>query len=79
MPHPNKAYLGDGAYVQEGSFRGEVVLTTEDGISVQNQVVLGPTEIRALLEWMRSNSYTDNRGMLRTLDGERSIFDDVDE
>ena len=50
MTHPNKDYLGDGAYVQEGCYKGEVVLTTEDGISVQNTVVLGPTELRNLLD-----------------------------
>lgn len=48
-----KSYLGDGAYVQLGSFATEVVLTTEDGISVQNRVVLGPHEINALLEWLK--------------------------
>ncbi len=47
-----KIYLGDGAFVQIGSFRGEVVLTTEDGVNVQNRVVLGPDEIRALLLWL---------------------------
>ena len=47
-----KMYLGDGAYVQIGSFRGEVILTTEDGISAQNRVVLGPDEIRLLLRWL---------------------------
>ena len=47
-----KIHLGDGAYVQIGSFRGEVVFTTEDGISDQNRVVLGPDEIRLLLLWL---------------------------
>ena len=49
---PHKAYLGDGAYVQQGRYRGEVILTTENGISVQNRVVLGPEEIRALGRWL---------------------------
>ena len=53
MTKPNKkAYLGDGAYVQIGSYYGEAVLTTEDGISVQNRVVLGPHEIDMLQKWL---------------------------
>ena len=54
-PEPTnfKAYLGDGAYVDMGNFSTEVVLTTEDGISVQNRVVLGPHEIDALLRWLK--------------------------
>lgn len=47
-----KTYLGDGVYVDIGSYKGEVVLTTENGISVQNTVVLGPSEIDALQRWL---------------------------
>lgn len=47
-----KTYLGDGAYVAIGSYKGEVVLTTENGISVQNTVVLGPSEIDGLQRWL---------------------------
>ncbi len=53
MDHSKKIYLGDGAFVQLGSFATEVVLTTEDGISVQNRVVLGPSEIDALMGWLK--------------------------
>lgn len=48
----HKSYLGDGAYVRLGAYAGEVILTTEDGISAQNTVVLGPTETRELLNWL---------------------------
>jgi hypothetical protein len=48
----HKQYLGDGAYVQEGSYVGEFILTTEDGVSVQNVVVLGPVEIENLLMYL---------------------------
>lgn len=51
--YPHKDYLGDGAYIQQGDYLGEVVLTTEDGISVQNRVVLGPMEIAALKRWLQ--------------------------
>lgn len=50
----HKDYLGDGAYVDVGCYEGEVVLTTENGISVQNRVVLGMDELRRLLEWLRA-------------------------
>lgn len=50
--YPHKAYLGDGAYVQQGSFHGEVVLTTEFGISEQNRVVLEEFAIANLLAWL---------------------------
>lgn len=50
--YPNKDYLGDGAYIRQGDFLGEVVLTTEDGISEQNRIVLGPGEIAALKRWL---------------------------
>ncbi len=50
-PGEHKSYLGDGAYVDMGSYESEVVLTTEDGLSVTNRVVLGPTEVAVLLRW----------------------------
>jgi hypothetical protein len=40
-----KAYLGDGVYADFDGFA--VVLTTEDGISVQNRIVLEPEVIAA--------------------------------
>ena len=66
--YPNKAYLGDGAYVQQGSFNGEVVLTTEDGISVQNRVVLAEYEIAVLLRWLVNTCYDANK-LKEVLDG----------
>jgi hypothetical protein len=46
----NKCYLGDGCYVDFDGYA--LVLTTEDGISVQNRVVLEPEVYRALLEYV---------------------------
>ena len=43
-----KSYIGDGVYAEEGSYIGEVILTTEDGIKVTNTIVLGPNEITSL-------------------------------
>lgn len=49
-----KSYLGDGAYVDDGSFAGEIVLTTEDGIRATNRIVLGPRELDALITWLKT-------------------------
>ncbi len=54
VPDRRKTYLGDGAYVQEGSFRGELVLTTEDGISVQNRVVLEDVMVELIQAWIEA-------------------------
>lgn len=46
-----KQYLGDAVYVQEA---GEnVVLTTEDGISETNTIILEPAVLQSLDEWLR--------------------------
>lgn len=42
-----KDYLGDAVYADFDGFR--IVLTTEDGISVSNRVVLEPQVYRSLL------------------------------
>lgn len=51
--HSQKTYLGDGAFVQLGNFATEVVLTTEDGVSETNSVVLGAHEIDTLIRWLK--------------------------
>jgi hypothetical protein len=42
-----KAYLGDGVYVARSEMGLE--LTTEDGISVTNRIVLEPEVVEALI------------------------------
>jgi len=49
-----KMYLGDGVYVSEGAYHGELVLTTENGIATTNRIVLGPAEFSGLEEFRRS-------------------------
>jgi hypothetical protein len=46
---PQKTYLGDGAYADISNATGDLILTTENGISAQNTVVLEPEHF-ALLE-----------------------------
>jgi hypothetical protein len=42
-----KTYLGDGVYAEIG--HGELILTTENGISVTNRIVLEPEVVVNLL------------------------------
>jgi len=43
-----KGYIGDGVYVEMDQY-GDLVLTTEDGISVTNRIILEPGVWRALV------------------------------
>ena len=45
-----KIYLGDGVYADEQS--GNLVLTTENGISVTNEIVLEPEVVSALQRFL---------------------------
>lgn len=45
-----KHYLGEGAYVEFDGY--SYVLTTENGISVTNTIVLGPIEYEALVAFV---------------------------
>lgn len=50
-PHSKfKEYLGDGAYVDFDGY--SIVLTTEDGISTTNSVVLEPGPLKIFEEWI---------------------------
>jgi len=46
-----KQYLGDGVYIQISRY-GDIILTTENGISVTNRIVLEPKVYDALKEQM---------------------------
>lgn len=45
-----KVYLGDGVYAQNDGFG--IVLTTEDGIRVTNEIYLEPQVYQKLLDYM---------------------------
>lgn len=47
-----KQYIGDGVYVDFDGF--SLILTTENGISVTNTIVLEPDVWRALIEYVKS-------------------------
>lgn len=42
------SYLGDGVYVKDGYYFGEVVIYTSDGITESNHIRLTQTEIKLL-------------------------------
>ncbi len=47
-----KEYIGDAIYA-DCFFVGEIILTTEDGVSVTNRIVLGPAEWQALQGYVK--------------------------
>lgn len=47
-----KQYLGDGVYIQVKEY-GEIWLTTEDGVSVTNTIVLDSHVIQALVIFLK--------------------------
>lgn len=49
-----KHYLGDGAYVAFDGYA--LVLTTEDGVRITNQIVLEPDVYRALQAYVKALS-----------------------
>jgi hypothetical protein len=46
----HKTYLGNGAYVEFDRFA--IVLTTENGITTTNRIVLGPDVFQSLERWV---------------------------
>lgn len=57
---PRKAYLGDSVYVTHDGHG--LVLTTEDGISILNRIVLEPEVYAALVQYVE--------GLGRTSEGD---------
>ena len=47
-----KTYLGDAVYAAFDRF-GALVLTTEDGIAITNQIILEPEVIASLLDYLQ--------------------------
>lgn len=79
----DKSYLGDGAFVQIGSFQGEVVLTTEDGVAVQNRVVLDEQGVLNLFRWLIVHEWKitiggDSPGVPTPLDPKKSSTEQSD-
>lgn len=49
----NKTYLGDGVYACTSPITGDLILTTEDGISCTNTIVLEYEVIDSLLTFIK--------------------------
>jgi len=54
-----KLYLGDGVYVDASDDSYYIVLTTENGISVTNRIVMEPPVLDAFIEYLKA------RGVLK--------------
>lgn len=48
----DKTYIGDAVYVDRNE-QGAIILTTEDGIQVTNEILLEPEVFNALLLWVQ--------------------------
>lgn len=48
-----KEYLGDGVYIEVWGDCGALRITTEDGISVTNEIVFEPETTEALLKYLK--------------------------
>lgn len=50
-----KEYIGDGVYAGLSPY-GDVDLWTTDGVSVTNRIVLEPSVLHALVDWIRRHT-----------------------
>lgn len=50
MEKPTKQYIGDGVYIDYNGY--DIVLTTEDGITATNTIVLEPEVIYHLSQYL---------------------------
>ena len=56
---PKAVHLGDGAYVSQGSYHGELVFTANhhDRELATDTVVIGPSEVEGLVLFMQQVGY----------------------
>lgn len=47
----SKEYVGDGIYIQKGEYN-EIVLTTEDGITVTNTIYLEAQHLKFIITYI---------------------------
>lgn len=55
-----KNYLGDGVYVTYDGYN--IILTTENGISVQDEIFLDPSVVEAFLRYIKDLKNEDSTG-----------------
>jgi hypothetical protein len=50
-------YIGDGVYVEQGAWAGQIRLFTSDGINETNEIFLEPSEMNALVACIKENGW----------------------
>ena len=48
-----KRYLGDGVYVDFDGWH--IILTTENGVSIQNTIYMEPSVLKSFQDWCKEN------------------------
>lgn len=53
--YPGKCYLGDSVYIQVGSYVGEIILTTENGLpgDPSNRIAMEAREVDGILRFLK--------------------------
>ena len=54
-----KDYLGDGVYIEQGDWEGQVILTTEDGIEAYNTIYMEKDEITGFIKFCKKIGIID--------------------
>lgn len=57
-----KTYLGDGVYCEFNSKVGQFILTTDNGLAINNTIYLEPEVVDALLVYITAVRRTYQRG-----------------
>lgn len=57
----HKTYLGDGVYADIDQWDGSLILTTENGISVENTIVIDSSVWRSLLKYVERMSAKEGK------------------
>ena len=52
----NKSYLGDAVYADKDEFNS-LILTTEDGYTDTNRIVLEPEVLQALMDYLKVKGF----------------------
>jgi hypothetical protein len=65
-----KVYLGDAVYAAPDEFCRGIILTTQDGVSATNTIIMEPEVIMAFCRWLLSASLISHSVFERELAGQ---------
>ena len=68
---PDKAYLGDGVYVERNPASGDLALTTENGIETTNTIYLEPEVWGALISYLWKHYAENLKSLIEELENRR--------